>query len=408
MKVLLINNQHYRKGGAHTVYLNTGNLLEINGHDVFYFSTKDENTIPNIFDKYFPEKTDYRKLSFAKKVQSINDFVYDDKVYIALDEYIKVIRPDIAHIHLIWGGLTISALKALKDNNVPIVHTVHDYRLICPAYLFLDGNGQICEKCKLHKYYKCVTNKCSESVLSQSTVLAIDSYFRNIILKPQKFIDKYLFVSDFAKQKHIDFNYDNESKMSRIYNFLPNLDMINPNHEKGKYLLFFGRLSREKGIETLLESIRNTVFKLKVAGTGPLFNNYKNKKIKNVDFLGFQNGEKLNKLIREASFIVVPSEWYENNPMSIIEAYAFGKPVIGADIGGIPEIIKNNETGLLFESGNIESLTNVIEIANRWSDKEYLNISINARKFALKMFNPNIYYNNLMSLYLDVLKKNNK
>lgn len=406
MRVLLINNQHYPKGGAHVVYFNTAELLKKNGHDVFFFSTKDDKTLPYEYSDYFPKSKDYRNLSIISKLKSIKSFIYNKEAYQKINEYIKVIKPDVAHVHLFMGGLTVSVLRALKENNIPIVHSVHDYRLICPSYLFLNGNLEICEKCKKHKYYNCIINKCSEANFFQSAILTIDSYFRFAFSNPKKYIDKYIAVSNFALNKHKEFQYDNENKFKHIFNFVSEIETILPNENKGDYMLFMGRLSREKGISTLLKSITELDVKLKIAGNGPLYDDLNNNSIDNVEFLGFQSGDDLIKLIKKCSFVIVPSEWYENNPMSIIESYAYGKPVIGANIGGIPEIIIENKTGFLFKSGDEISLKKVIEKADEISINDYNLLSQNARDFAINNFSSSTYYTKLIDLYNELVSNN--
>lgn len=408
MKILLINNQHYPKGGAHNVYFNTAKLLSNNGHEVFFFSLKDEETLPYEYSDYFPKAKDYRNLSIISKIKSLKSFIYNNEASQKINDYIKIIKPDIAHVHLFMGGLTVSALKSLKENNIPIVHSVHDYRLVCPSYLFLNGNHHICEKCKNHKYYNCVLNKCSQNNISQSFILSIDSYFRKFFIKPQKLIDRYIYVSKFARDKHLEFSFDNDSKSSLIYNFIPDIDTIKPNIAKGKYFLYIGRLSREKGIQTLINAIKGTAFNLKVVGTGPLLTDFQKLDIDNISFLGFKNGLELFELIRNASFVIVPSEWYENNPMSIIEAYAFGKPVIGANIGGIPEILEENKTGYLFKSGNLESLSEMLIKAYNLSDAEYNDFSTQAREFAELNFKAENHYLKLLELYNETIKNNQR
>jgi glycosyltransferase involved in cell wall biosynthesis len=399
MKILLINNQHYRKGGAHTVYFNTGELLQKHGHEIYYFAMKNEYTLPYEYDEFFPNAIDYRELSFLKKTRATKSFIYNKESYKKLNEYIKLIKPDIAHVHLFMGGLTVSILEALKENNIPVVHTVHDYRLICPAYLFLNGENEICEQCKKGKFYWCLVNKCSERSFSQSGILALDAYYREWYKKPYNLMDSLIFVSNFAMQKHQEFELPKDVNCSVLYNFILNLQTYVPNHQRGKYFLYFGRLSREKGILTLIESVRISDIKLKIVGTGPLFEQIKRIETTNIQVLGFKQGDELNQIIRNASFIVIPSEWYENNPMSLIEAYAFGKPVIGADIGGIPEIIIPNETGFLFESKNINDLKEKIQIAQNLTNKEYEYMSKNARKFAETHFNPKNHITALINIY---------
>jgi len=206
-------------------------------------------------------------------------------------------------------------------------------------------------------------------------------------------------------QKHKEFGLPEKIKFSVQSNFISNLETIVPNYQQGEYFLFFGRLSREKGILTLIESALNSNIKLKILGTGALFNQIKEQETDNIELVGFKQGEELIQIIRNASFIIIPSEWYENNPMSVIEAYAFGKPVIGADIGGISEIIIPNETGFLFKSKNKNDLKEKLQIANNLTNKEYEYMGKNARTFAETFFNPENQITNLINIYNELINE---
>ncbi|HDQ04175.1 MAG TPA: glycosyltransferase family 1 protein [Deltaproteobacteria bacterium] len=405
MKILQINNFHYRRGGSEAVYFNTAALLKQKGHKVFFFSKKDDNSLPYEFSAYFPQAINYRKITFLSKLQSVSTFLYNKEAYKNINAYIRRIKPDIAHVHLFMGGLTLSALKALKENNIPVVHSVHDYRLICPAYLFLDGKNNICERCKTGNYLNCIIHRCSENFLTQSAILALDAYARKYLKKPIDYINEFLFVSNFAKQKHIYFDSSFSSKSSVIYNFMPGISEIDCSKKNDGYLLFLGRLSREKGIVTLLESLAGTNHKLKVAGTGPLFDMLKSMATNNIELLGYKSGDELKHIIRQARFIVVPSEWYENNPMSVIEALAYGKPVIGSAIGGIPEIVVDGKTGFLFEPHDKEALKEKIDLAMAMDENKYMAMSENAKAFAHENFSPEAHYKNLIELYDKLVNK---
>jgi glycosyltransferase involved in cell wall biosynthesis len=187
---------------------------------------------------------------------------------------------------------------------------------------------------------------------------------------------------------------------------MPNLNQIIATSKKGNYFVYYGRISREKGINTLIKAFQNSSINLKIIGTGPLLDEYTNKKHQNIEFVGYKTGAELTELVSNASFIIVPSQWYENNPMTIVEGYSYGKPVIGANIGGIPEIIEDGKTGYLFESGNSDDLLSMVSKADSLSDKEYEKMSKNARQFAEDNFNPEIHYQQLMTIYKKVLAMN--
>ena len=403
MKILLINSYHYRKGGADTVYFNTAQLLKQYGHEVFYFSAKYPKNIDSQTDRFFTTGYDYRNLSIGKKILAIPSFIYNKDAYHKLSQLLDEINPDLAHIHLFMGSLSSSILLALKKKKIPVVHSVHDYRLICPAYLFLDGKNEVCEKCIDGFYLRCILKRCSENSYSQSVMLSLDAYFRKYFIKPISHIDRFIFVSKFIKKKHIEFDSNYETKADMLYNFNPELNAIVPSKTKGKYFLYFGRISREKGVPTLIESALKAKISLKIVGTGTLLGKFTERHFDNIEFLGFKSGEELWSLVQNASFIIVPSEWYENNPLTIVEAYSFGKPVIGARIGGIPEIIEENKTGYLFNPGNKYELEQLLRQADNLSETEYKEMSLNARAFADKHFHPATHYNGLIGIYEELV-----
>ena len=405
MKILLINNIHYRRGGADVVYFNLAELLKEKGHDIYYFSTKSSKNEKTDQEEYFAVVPDFRSLNQANKIISISKFIYNKDVQKKLETLINKINPDIVHIHLYLGGLSSSILPIIKKYNIPIVQTIHDYRLICPAYSFTDGKNQICERCIDKVYIRCALRKCSEYKFSQSAVLSLDAYFRKYINNPIQYIDRFLFVSNFSLEKHCQFNPSFRNKSQYLYNFIPKLNNDIPPIIRGSYFLFYGRISSEKGLDTLLEAFINSKHKIKIVGDGPLLKELSKKQKDNIEFLGFRYGNELIKIIREASFIILPSICYENNPLSIVEAYSYGKPVIGSNIGGIPEIINDNSTGFLFEANNPKDLKAQIKKASNMSNKDYSAFSQNAFEFAKNKFNPKTYYSELIKIYKSLVLK---
>lgn len=411
MKVLLIDVYNYNKGGAETVCFNTGKMLEENGHEVIYFTLKWNKNLPSKFEKYFPESKETRKGLFKQVINLRNYFYYPDAAK-KLEGLILAEKPDIAHIHLMWGQISPSIFPVLKRHHIPIAFTIHDYRIVCPAYSFKNGSEEICERCEGKYFYKCFTNKCTKGDYIQSFIMAMEQYFRNAFFNPSKNINGLIYVSNFAKQVHEKYM----PQLQHIYNIVMHnfiYDMMDegkyPNDEK--YYLYFGRLSREKGILTLLKAFKNLPnIQLKIVGTGPLEDNLKkfanDNRLKNVEFLGYKSGEELLYLKRNAYFVIVPSEWYENNPMSIIESYGMRVPVIGSNIGGIPEIIKNNNTGFIFESRNENNLIEKIIKADKLTYEEYKIMSDNTIKFAKQDMSKDAYYKRLIPFYNRLISEN--
>lgn len=405
MRVLQINKHHFIKGGADRVYFNTGKLLAENHHEVIYFSTNHQNNFESQFSDFFVPYSDNRQAGFARKVANAGTYLNNRTAYENLNKLISKYHPDIAHLHLFYGGLSSSVLKSLKENNIPIVQSVHDYRLLCPANAFLDSGNQICEKCKNRSYYQCTLKRCSEGDLFFSSILSMEAYLRKYFINPLDYIDRFIFVSKFSQEKHIEFDNRYSEKSSHLYNFT-DVQREKTATEKGNYFLFFGRLSEEKGLLTLINAAKKLKFNLKIAGTGPLETEVVRSAVnnRNIEFLGYQSGDDLAKIIKSSLFIIVPSEWYENNPMTVLEAYAYGVPVIGARIGGIPEIVIENKTGFLFESRNEDDLTRAIENARQLNASEYADLSLNAKEFAERNFSSGNHYSNLMEIYSKVLK----
>lgn len=411
MKILQINTCHYRRGGADVVYLNTSQLLRERGHIVINFSNLSRLNIQDTNNSYFVNEIDYFSLSSLKKALNIPRFIYSSEAKEKIEKLIKKEKPDIAHIHLYKGTLTPSILVALKQNNIPTVITLHDYGLLCPHNTFLDGKNMICEKCLItNNSINCIVNKCNRNNFLLSTVSAFEFAVHKIVFPFSKYFDKLIAVSNFGLQIHSR-KAEFKEKIVHLYNFYPKLNSTLPNTNKGDYFLSFGRLSHEKGIYTLIKSWKklNPEILLKIVGDGPILYDVmkfiKENKLTNVEILGYKKDKSLNEIINKASFIIVPSECYENNPLAIIEAYSNGKPVIASRTGGIPEIVVENKTGYFFEMGNVDQLSEVVNLASKISADEYSKMSKNSRKFAEVNFSEDKHYIELMNIYNSLIIK---
>lgn len=404
MKILQINKYFYKKGGAETVFFNTLQLLENHGHTVIPFSLKNEKNLHSPYESYFVDYPELSESSLFQKIKNLPSFIYNRKAAKQLEKLIIKERPDIAHIHLMFNSMSVSILPVLKKYNIPIIMSVHDYRLVCPAYTFTDGKRNFCERCKTGNYYHCITNKCSNGNLINSFMLSMDSYFRSMFYPPIEYIDRFIFVSQFSMNKHLQVEKRFEKKCTYLYNFSPKVQ--NYKATKGDYIFFFGRISKEKGILTLLNAIKGLPnIKLKLAGTGPLLEQLKAECPPNAEFLGFKQGEELRELIHNASFVIVSSECYENNPMTIIESYMIGTPVIGSDLGGIPELIIPNKTGYRFTPKSSEELKETIIKASSIPEEEYEQMSDSCKKFASDNFSEESHYRRLIENYNIILDK---
>tara|TARA_B100000780_G_C21117067_1_gene452060 strand:+ start:1263 stop:2486 length:1224 start_codon:yes stop_codon:yes gene_type:complete len=407
MRILLINNFHYRRGGADVVYLNTYQLLKDKGHDVVCFSSENDNNIEDGSNSYFVKELNFFNITTFQKLMRFFSFMYSNRSRKRLKKLLNQHDFDLAHVHTYKGQFTSSVLRELKISNIPVAFTAHDYGLMDPHNALLNGNFEISENTIYKSPFYAVIEKSNRNSYLYSFLSYFEYCFGNFLFSYDKDFKKIICVSKFSFEKHnecdrFDFN------LVHLYNFFPKLNETNFSTKKGNYFLFFGRLSKEKGFSTLLDSWKkaNTTDELWIVGSteASLNHEIEIENVKNVKFLGHKKGKELFSIVRNCSFVIVPSEWYENNPLTIIEAFSFGKPVIGSEIGGIPELIKNEETGFTFEMKNTLQLTNLIEKSSKMSEDCYKLMSNNARKFADLNFSPNVHYLKLNNIYKEMLK----
>ncbi|MBM9514823.1 glycosyltransferase family 4 protein [Desulfogranum marinum] len=353
MKILFANKFFYLNGGSETVFFQEREFFLANGHHVIDFSMQDEKNNVSPYSEFFIKKIDFQQnVSLKDKAQQAISFIHSSEAVSKLEQLIVQEKPDIAHLHNIYHQLTPSIIPVLKKHGVKIVVTLHDYKLICPSYLALK-DGEICDACQGKHFWKPFTSNCQKSHL-QGLLLSLEAYWhkwKRSYDKVDLFLSPSSFLADLiAKRITAD-------KIQVLHNGI-DTDKYQPNFSDQDYALYFGRLSKEKGITTLLQAHKNlgAELPLKIVGTGPLEEELRID-YPTVEFLGYQSGQSLHDIVANAAFVVVPSEWYENCSMVVLESMAFGKPVIGSRIGGIPEQVEDGKTGFLFEIGNVPKLT---------------------------------------------------
>jgi len=404
MKILSANKFYYVKGGSETYAFGLNKLLEEKGHKVIPFSMQDSRNFPTPYEEFFVKNIDYSTGNPLKKILYSLKIIYSLEAKRKIARLLDKERPDIAHLHLFQHQLSPSILPEIKKRGIPIAYTVHDYKPLCPNYKLFSA-GKPCEECKGGKYYHCFFNKCTKDSRAASLVNTIEMYFHRL-RNYYNHIDIFIAPSDFLRNKMIDFGFD-ESKIVHIPNFV-NLEANNfTDKEEGRYFIYFGRLSEEKGIITLVKAMSKVKeATLLIVGTGPLESEIKQMvktaKLNNVRLLGFRSGEDLKAIVQGSMFSILPSEWYENNPLSILESFANTKAVIGSKIGGIPELIDENVNGLLFEPGNDEELAEKINyLFSR--KKEAAAMGKNARQKIKNEYNAEKHYEKISEVYKELL-----
>ncbi len=364
MKVLMINKFLYPNGGSETYIFKLGNYLESIGNEVQYFGMEHEGRIVGNRVNAYTSDMDFLSGCKLSKLTYPIKTIYSREARKKIREVLEDFEPDVCHLNNFNYQLTPSIIleinKWRKKNkkNCKIIYTAHDYQLVCPNHMCRNLNtDKNCEKCLKGSFLNCTKGKCIHSSLMKSFIGTAEAVFWKMN-GAYKYIDKFICCSEFMKTK-LDTNPKFKGRTVAIHNFIdeaPNIDSV----EKKDYVLYFGRFSKEKGVKTLIQVCKQLPdIQFVFAGSGPLEDEIKD--IPNIKNVGFQSGDDLKKLISEAKFTVYPSEWYENCPFSVIESQLYGTPVLGANIGGIPELIEVGKTGELFESGNEAELKEKIE-----------------------------------------------
>ncbi len=368
MKVLLVNKFLYPKGGAETYVFELGKTLEEYGHTVQYFGLENEKNIVGNEVNSLVSDMDFAS-GIAKNLTAPFRIIYSAEARRKLRRVLEDFKPDVIHLNNIQFHLTPSIIleagkyRKKTGRSLKIIYTAHDYQLICPSHGLFDTDLNVCEKCLGGNFTHCFKTKCHKNSRMKSLLAMIDAYFW-MFSKAYGYIDTIICPSKFLKTK-LDKQKRFADKTVALHNFIKPQE-INIT-EKGDYVLEFGHLSRDKGTNTLLEAAKRMPQQRFVfAGFGKAVEDIA--KVDNAEYVGFKTGEELKELISKAKCSVYPSEWYENCPFSVMESQMYGTPVIGANIGGIPELIEVGKTGVLFESGNRSQLKDTI--AALWKDTQ--------------------------------------
>lgn len=405
MKVILVNKFLYPKGGDAISTLNTGWLLKSRGHEVIFWGMDHPYNPKYRYGELFVDNVDYLgQNGIMRKIRMSTDILYSFEARRKFEALIRRQRPDLVHFNNFAHQISPSVLSVLKKYGIPSVMTMHDYKLVCPTYRML-LRGSVCQRCENGAYYNCLLNRCAKDSYFKSMVNALEMYLHHKILKLYDIINGYISPSLFLKDKLAEMGF--KKSIYHLPNFI-NLDEYSPRYNwNSRYIVYIGRLSPEKGVGTLIEAMKGVRgAELRIFGDGSvrgeLEGRVRREGIGNVRFMGYRTGDELKNEIRNSMFVVVPSEWYENNPMSVIESFALGKPVIGASIGGIPELVRDESTGYLFESGNAGELKNRIEFLLANPDK-IVEMGMKAHSYIAENYNEDRFYRNLMNIYADCM-----
>ncbi len=401
--ILSVNNYHYRRGGSDVVYLEHAELMETEGWRNAFFSMHHPKNLPTLWSEYFVNEIEFGyAYSLSQKVSMASKVIYSFEAQRKLRRLIKDYRPDVAHLHCIYHHLSPAIIPVLKNEGIPIVMTVHDLKIACPAYKMLNSEG-ICELCNHGSVWNVIKHRCVRNSLAASAIVAVESGLHRYLDTYRKNVDRVVVPSRFFVEKFVQWGWPRE-KLVYVPNYV-DVTKFEPQFTPGNYFLYFGRLAPEKGVGTLIRAAAKSGVLLKIVGTGPVEAELKTLAAQvggAIEFLGYRTGSELHDLVRDSRAVVLPSEWYENAPMSVLESYALGKPVIGARIGGIPEMIVDGETGWTFESQNVENLAECLQTVIAADNSMIMSMGQVGRDYVEKNFSRKRYIEAILALYKEL------
>jgi glycosyltransferase involved in cell wall biosynthesis len=387
MKILQVHNKYRNPGGEDTVIEAECLLLKSRGHEVY---------------QWFESSTEIKGYGWWKQFILMVSFFWSFTSYQRMKRWIRRVQPDIVHVHNTVPLVTPSIYYACKKMNIPVIQTLHNYRLSCANGL-LFRKGKVCEKCITHKNpFYAFKYVCYRDSKSQSLIMSTHLWLHRKLGTYQKYISSYIALTAFAKQKNVLSGLP-EEKIIVKPNFLPYGGKTNL-HTKS-FALFVGRLVEEKGVNTLLKAWEDigSNLPLKIIGGGPLEERIKNILPESVIFLGHKNREFILEEMRKAKVLIFPSEWYEGFPMTLLEAFSVGLPVIASKLGGPQEIVNKN-LGWTFEPGSPQDLTSKVYEMLTLNNSEYLSMSRRITQYYQEHYSEDANYEMLINIYQQAIE----
>jgi glycosyltransferase involved in cell wall biosynthesis len=398
--LLSINNYFYRRDGSEAIYIDHNRMFAGSGWDVIPFSMQHPENPPSPWSQHFVTDIEFGSdYSLHEKLARIPKVIYSLEARRKIGRLLEDVHPHIAHCHSIYHHLSPSILDVLRGAHIPTVMTLHDLKIACPAYHMFDGHS-VCEKCKGGKLHNVVTHRCIKGSLALSTIVMTEAIVQRLLGSYAKGVERFISPCQFYIDKLVEWGWPRE-RFVHVPNFVDE-EALQPHFEPGRALLYFGRLSAEKGLATLVRAAAIAQVPVRIVGDGPLMGALREAATRlgaDVSFTGRLDGDALFEEVRQARATVLPAEWYENAPMSILESYALGKPVIGADIGGIPELIEHGVTGWIFPSGSAQDLATVLRAVADMPDARVAAAGRRARALLEAEFSRARYQRRMVDLY---------
>lgn len=409
MRILFCNKYNYRFSGTEVYLFEVMELMRSKGHEVALFSMHDAKGKATPYDRHFMPYVDFKlQNGWFHKARLAANAIYSREARRRIRAMIAEFRPDVAHVRNIYHHLSPSILWELKAQKIPVIYHLNDFKILCPSYNLV-VNGEACESCKGGKFWHVLKMKCYPG-WTERMALVLEAYVHQWVGTYRKCVDCFLAPSQFVRQKFVEHGWDVER-----FEVLPHFQAVKPAPQasaENASILYFGRLSQEKGVADLLHAMHKLPkIKLVIAGEGPerekLERLANELKLTNVEFAGKISGEALTRAIAGSRFSVFPSHAYETLGKTILESYAAGRAVIATDLGSRRELVQPGISGILYKTGNVAELASAIQfltsqpvIAERMGQA--------GRELLREKYSPEKHYQELVDLYKRVIDEKRK
>ncbi len=406
MRIIQVNKFNYIRGGAEKYFLDITAKLQAEGHEVAVFSMQHPKNFPSVWSKYFVSRISFNESAWRDRFIALGRMIYSFEARRKFSKLLDEFKPDLVHAHNIYNQLSPSILSAAHKRGIPVVMHLHDYALVSPNRL-LFSRGKIYERCLGGHYGRCILDRCHKDSYLKSALASLTVWIHNSVLNIyRRTISIYIAPSAFMKAKAVEGALP-EERIKVLRNFASTDFLTEPLSSGTRdYILYYGRLSEEKGLPVLFEAMAHIDpdLSLKVVGDGPLAAEYsawvkKTGLTQRISFIPSTQGKELIDIIQGARAVIIPSIWYENMPLSLLEALALGKTVIASRIGGMPEVIQHGVNGFLFEAENSAELARLV---NELDEEKIASVAKQAR-ISQQENSLDSHYQQLMKIYDETL-----
>lgn len=409
-RLLGVHRLHHRKGGAEAVHLDQLALFRANGWDCAEFAMDHPDNEPSDWSAHFADR--FERGRGLEALRAAPRFFHSAKAREGMARLLDEFRPDVVHVHGLYHQLTTSVVKPIVERGVPIVHTLHDFKLVCPAYHFFNPREGVCEKCVGGRQWNCLVGRCTGGSLAKDALYALDGVVQWRRGTLREAVARFVGPSRFIVEKFAEHGFPRD-KLRYVPNFFESADDFPPDParvwalraEFGRHVLYFGRLSPEKGLIHLIDAAAACGARLVFVGEGPQRADLEARagaKGVAATFTGHLKGAELWARVEAATAVTLPSAWYENAPKSVLEAQARGKAVVTTRIGGLPELVEDGVTGFLAAPGDPASLAGALALALAAPDAELARMGSRARERVNSAFTKTRHYREMTDVYREI------